>query len=55
MGRMTSHILWKIKNHVPNHQLVYIKIYIHPRFKLEFIVVGGIFLGRVDRPRPMLL
>ena len=26
MGRMTSHILWKIK-HVPNHQPVYIYMY----------------------------
>ena len=32
MGRMTSHILWKKKNHVPNHQPVIIikKIVILP-------------------------
>ena len=29
MGRMTTHTLWKIEN-VPNHQPVYIYIYMLP-------------------------
>ena len=36
MGRMTSHMLWKIKN-VPNHQPVY--IYVHIRLISIYISI----------------
>ena len=51
MGRMTSHIWWKIKNHVWNHQPVYIvkRIWIDDHF-ITIVILFFIYIYIIGNP-----